>query len=80
MTDDAAMFADEPQDVVCDDCGYPMAFLRTDGNKIGALFRFECSNCPAKGTVEVRGEQSPAAKAPLVAYHGKAMDGGDVDD
>jgi hypothetical protein len=80
MTDGAAMFDDEPQNVVCDDCGYPMAFVRTDGNEIGALFRFECSKCPARGTVEVRGAESPAAKAPLTKYHGAATDAGGDDD
>jgi hypothetical protein len=80
MTDGAAIFGDKPKNVICDDCGYPMALVRTDGDKIGALFRFECSNCSAKGTVEVRGKQSPAANAPLTKYHGAATDAGDSDD
>jgi len=37
MTDGAAIFGDRPKNVICDDCGYPMALVRTDGDKIGAL-------------------------------------------
>ena len=80
MTDGAAMFGDIPQNVVCDDCGYPMAFVRTDGDAYGALFQFECSKCPARGTVEVRSEQSAAANAPLTKYHGAATDAGGDDE
>jgi hypothetical protein len=66
------MIPEERPSAECGECGYPMARVRTDPSKIAALFRFECSACPATGTVEVRTEESKAAKSPLEEYHGDA--------
>jgi len=66
------LHADAPDRVICDVCGMPMALVRTDPGPYGALFRYECCGCPARGTVERRTEESPAANAPLTKYHGKA--------
>jgi hypothetical protein len=73
-------FKNPPDGVVCDDCGYPMAHVRTGADAYGTLFHFACSKCPAHGTVELRSEKSAAANAPLEKYHGKTTAGGTADD
>ena len=56
----------------CEQCGYPMAMLRTETEPpIATLARMECTACDARGTVETRPKDSVANQTG-VSYHGAA--------
>lgn len=65
-------FFDPVTDADCEECGFPMAMLRTElSAPIATLARMECTACDATGTVESRPEDSIAQETG-VTYHGAA--------
>lgn len=71
---DCQEFFDPVTTADCQECGFPMAMLRTEVSApIATLARMECTACDARGTVETRPEESMAQETG-VKYHGAAAE------